>query len=235
MSAKRKYTRPSESTWAEICAFWEVGDSTLEELSERFGVARRTLQAHFAKHGVIKGCKAAAMAQSVQEEVFSRELNDHDVTVARAKATREAAYNNAIAIEALVMGQLEAAKKDPSSTHKVASAIRALSLAAAAVERLHAVKKAALGLDRDNVLEEELPTLVIQDLTAEDLAELQARDEQDEYDENDLLPFSEPTPHDSAGSYHDDEVVVEDGTEEIPGGQPPVLDHDGYRVVGRPR
>jgi hypothetical protein len=58
MTAKRKYTRLSESAWAEAGALWEVGDSSLEELSERFGISKRALQFHFSKHDVKKGAKS---------------------------------------------------------------------------------------------------------------------------------------------------------------------------------
>jgi hypothetical protein len=39
MSAKRKYVRLSESTWAEIEGLWETGDATLPDL-EGSGVTR---------------------------------------------------------------------------------------------------------------------------------------------------------------------------------------------------
>src|ERR1035441_1909733 len=65
---KRKYNRLAPSTWAEICALWEIGDVTLPELAERYSVSTRTLQTHFAKHKVEKGSKAAALATSVKEE-----------------------------------------------------------------------------------------------------------------------------------------------------------------------
>jgi hypothetical protein len=58
MKTKRKYQRLALSTWAKISAEWEIGDVTLAELSDRFGVNTRTLQ-HFAKHRVVKGSKAA--------------------------------------------------------------------------------------------------------------------------------------------------------------------------------
>jgi hypothetical protein len=95
MKTKRKYQRLALSTWAKICGEWEIGDVTLAELSDRFGVNTRTLQAHFAKHAVVKGAKAAELASSVKEELFKLELDGKDGLTQRARETRETAYKNA--------------------------------------------------------------------------------------------------------------------------------------------
>lgn len=88
MKTKRKYQRLTPSTWAKICAEWEVGDVPLGELSDRLGVNTRTLQAHFSKHDVIKGPKAAELASAIEEKLFKLELDDKDDLTRRAKETR---------------------------------------------------------------------------------------------------------------------------------------------------
>jgi hypothetical protein len=140
MTTKRKYQRLAPSIWAQICAEWEIGDVTLPELSDRFGVNTRTLQAHFAKHAVVKGSKAAELASAVKEELFKLELDGKDDLTQRAKETRETAYRNAVTVETLIMAQLELAQKDPSQAFKAAGAVKLLSLAAAGLERLHNLK-----------------------------------------------------------------------------------------------
>src|SRR4051812_18111991 len=110
-SSKRKYVRVDPSTWSEIEALWEGGDVTLDELETRYGVSRRALQSRFAKGGVIKGARAAQIAAVVKENVFGQMLPDVDETTSRAKATREAAYRNAVVVEELIMAQLTAAQR----------------------------------------------------------------------------------------------------------------------------
>lgn len=73
----------------------------------------------------------------------------------------------------------------------MASAVRAKVLAselgeegdlvmrARAIERLHDVKHRALGLDKADVFPNELPEIVIRDLTPEELATLSEADETD--------------------------------------------------------
>jgi predicted DNA-binding protein YlxM (UPF0122 family) len=211
--AKRKYTRLAPSKWAEIRALWETGDHDLAELSERFEVSRRALQSHFSKNGCVKGVKAAEMAAVVEKEILKEELGDQDTLVLRAKATREVAYTNAVIVEDLIMAQLALAQKDPAQAFKAGTAVKMLALAAAALERLHATKKHALGLDKESPFTEELPVLTFRDLSKDELKALAERDESDE--ENDLgIPIA---PAD--GEYDEsDYVIVEGGEAVVEGG-----------------
>lgn len=187
-TTKRKYVRVDPSTWSEIEALWEAGDVTLQDLEGRFGVSRRALQCHFSKHSVTKGAKAAEMAAVVKDRVLTEALPNADETVARAKATREAAYQNAVVVEELIMAQLAAAQKDPSHALKAASALKALSLAAAALERTHQLKWKALGLDKDSIQADDLPVLVFEDLTAQEIQAIQ------EHDQDEDSQWELPTP-----------------------------------------
>src|SRR5450759_5203721 len=162
---KRKYVRLLPSKWAELRASWESGAHGLAELSDRYGVSPRAIQSHLSKLGSIKGEKAAEMAAVVQKEIFKDELGDRDTLVYRAKETREATYANAKIIEDLMMAQIENAKKDPREAYKAATAVKMLSLAASALDRLHATKLRALGLDREDALPDDLPVLTFRDLT----------------------------------------------------------------------
>src|ERR1700722_15991109 len=213
MKTKRKYQRLTPSVWAKICAEWEVGDVTLAELSDRFGVNTRTLQAHFAKHAVAKGAKAAQLESSVKEELFKLELDGKDDVIQRARATRETAYQNAVTVETLIMAQLELAQKDPSQAFKAASAVKLLSLAAAGLERLHALKWSALGMNRDSVVSDELPKLIFVDLTNQEIKEMQQGQDEDEL--GDPLPESSLGVETEQGQDRwddEDDEVVETGT-----------------------
>ncbi len=66
-------------------ALWEAGDHGLAELSDRYGVSPRTIQAHLKKLGSAKGAKAAEMAAAVQKEIFKAELGEQETFVLRAK------------------------------------------------------------------------------------------------------------------------------------------------------
>lgn len=183
INTKRKYVRTDQSTWAEIEGLWETGDATLQELEARYGVSRRAIQSRFAKREIVKGAQAAQLAAVVKQQVFTEGLTNSDVTTTRAKETRETAYRNAVVVEGLIMAQLDAAQKDPTQALRAAGAIKALSLAAAGLERIHGLKWRALGLDKDSIQGDELPVLVFEDLTAEEIGAIQQGGEEDDFDE----------------------------------------------------
>jgi hypothetical protein len=175
---KRQYVRPTPAMWAEIEAHWQSGEATLSELSARFGPSQRALQSHFAKTGIVKGEKAAAMAAAIKKEVFDAELGDEEQLRFRAKDLKERTYRDAKTLQELMMAQFADTAKDPAQVLRVATAMRALSLAANTLDRVHGVQQRALGLDKDNVFPEELPMIIIQDLSADDLAEIKSMHEE---------------------------------------------------------
>lgn len=185
---------------------------------DEFSVSRRALQLHFAKHGTAKGAKAAEFAAAVKREDFAKELPDHDLLVQRARDCRESAYENAVVIEELIMAQLRAAQKDPSLAVRAASAVKALSLAAAGLQRLHALKHTALGLDRGPIDGNELPSIVIRDLSKEELTAMTA-EQADDVGELDHFEPGRPDVEAAAPCCEDedDEIVVAEPAAANPG------------------
>jgi hypothetical protein len=201
-------------------------------LAERYSVHTRTLQAYFAKHKVAKGSRAAALAASVKEEVYSTGLGDKDLTIQRARETREAAYKNASMVEGLIMGTLNAMQKDPSKTLGLTSTLKALALAAGGLERIHGLKFRALGLDKDLPIHDEMPVLIFRDLSKEELKALH------DNDEDDAEPFVAESPKlalqdldDESYSGEDDEIVVEGDEQSASEGKAAPTDVDGYRLA----
>lgn len=204
VATKRKYLRLDNRTWAEIEGLWEGGDCSLQDLEDRFGVSRRTLQSHFAKRGSRKGSKASELAATVKAEVLSEILADPEDLVKRAKTARERAYSNAVLLEELVTTQLMMVQKDPTQAPKLASALKGMSLAAAALERIQDMKSKALGLD-EHVDSEELTVLTFEDLTEK---EISAMRDQEENEDDEIETGATLNPH------SDDDVVMVDLQEE---------------------
>jgi hypothetical protein len=176
--SKRRYKRMSPTEWAEARALWETGEVTLQELAVRFGVTERALQAHFKKSSIVKGCKAKEMAAAVQQAVFADIFEDPAITRAKEREARAAAYENATKIEKLIMGQLAEAQKDPANAHRASSALRALAIASQALERVHSMKWASLGLDKlDDA--QELTELPMIDYTEKELDEIRRKQRQE--------------------------------------------------------
>ena len=171
-SGKRKYVKLTSEAWAEIDAQWELGEATLPELADRYGVSTRTLQSHFEKNGVAKGTKGREIALGVKAEIFSRAADNMKDIARLAGESKQRAYVNALAIESLLMEQLTMAASKPADAYRTATTIKSLALAAQTTERLLGIKSKALGLDRNELLAEELPEFKIKYITDEEALEM---------------------------------------------------------------
>lgn len=176
---KKPYVRLSPAAWAQVEAEWQSGEFTLAVLADKHGVTTRAIQLHIAKRGIVKGEAAKAIALDVKARVFAATLPDADAAADRALRIREATFRNAEIVEAMILERLEGAAADPTTTFAASAAIKMLANAAQALERLHALKKTALGLGDDDHLNADLPTLALIDLSAEEITELQGDDDDD--------------------------------------------------------
>lgn len=205
-SAKRRYVRLTEDQWAEAEAAWTSGSATLPELAHRFGATERALQARFARRGLEKGQAARALAAQVVERVRQEQETQAETLTDRALAIREATYSNATKIERAIMERLDAAAADPAQTFAAAAAVKMLTNAAAALERLHTLKRSALGINDDDMNNDELPVLVIRNLTQDRIDELRKRQrEEDDFGGDEIDNID-----DADAISDDDEVIMED-------------------------
>lgn len=183
LPAKRRYVRLTEDQWAEAEAAWTSGAASLPELVHRFGVTERGLQARFAKHGLEKGQAAKALAAQVVARVKKEQESEAGTLTKRARAIRETTYENAAKIERMIVERLDAAAADPEQTYAAAAAVKMLTNAAAALERLHALKRNALGITDQDTNADEVPVLVIRNLSDVEVASIRQRQD----DENESL------------------------------------------------
>ena len=207
LSAKRRYVKLSEDQWAEAEAAWTSGSASLPELAHRFGATERALQAHFAKRGLEKGQAAKKLAAQVVARVKKEQEAEADSLTERALTTRETTYNNAAKIERMIVERLDAAAADPEQTYAAAAAVKMLTNAAAALERLHTLKRNALGITDEDMNTDEVPVLVIRNLSDIEVASIRQRQDDDNEFDND------PSENDiDAADTSDEEIVYESGS-----------------------
>ena len=182
-TGKRKYRRLTVEQWAKAEAYWRSGSHTLEQLGGEFGVTTRALQAHFAKHGVSKGADAAMIAAVATERVIAAEVGDYQSRVELARSARMQTVKDAERMRSLLMAQIGMTEREPDNAFKAVAAIKALTMAAAAIERLHNVTVTALNVDINQT--DELPVIRFFDLSDEDIERIRtdSASEADAYDE----------------------------------------------------
>lgn len=184
-ATRQSQMKPKE--WAEAEALWESGNITLAELSKRFGRAEETFSRHFASLGIKKGSKQAQSAEMVKEEVAKNIADDAKVLSTRIRESKEEHYKMTTVITKLVMNEVLSAQKSGMPLEAKSNNIKALKDAMSVVKMAREERWAILGMDDpDSINEDDLPELVISEMTAkqiEDMHLAQEKASQDFIDE----------------------------------------------------
>ncbi|MCC0003829.1 MAG: hypothetical protein H6872_01280 [Methylobacteriaceae bacterium] len=203
---KRKYVRLTSTDWAQVRAEWEVGEASLEELSQKYGVSRRALQIHFRKHSSEKGSQSKVVAREVAEAIFAAFGADRQERVRLGREARATEFDNARRLERLIMTQLEEAEAGGSAAFRSSAVMKAISLATQALERTQNMKWRALGLGPDESTDD-LPVIEIVDLTEQEISAMQAKHAEG-IDECDAYSSEGASLDDDGDEAEKDEVVV---------------------------
>lgn len=212
--APSKYTRITPKQWARIEALWEEGDATYADLVKQYGKSVSTFERHFKKNAIVKGSKRAAVKAKVAEELAKTQIDDATVLAARIKETKEEHYKMASALSKLAWNEILEAKRDARPMATAMNNLKALDNAMTVLKKAREERFAVLGLDRpDAISPDEIPELVISELTPEMVKQLRDRDhtEMDAHqgtkvDEGDLHAGGQGGDDDD-----DDGIVDEDG------------------------
>lgn len=189
--------------WAEAEALWESGTVIYDDLVKKFGRSISTFERHFKKKGVIKGAKVAVAKKKVEEKLASVAVDDATVTAMRIRETKEEHYKYAALLAKLAWNEILQTKKDSNPVSVAVNNLKALDVAMNVLTKSRTERWAVLGLDRADAIDpDELPELIISELTAEQIQELRDRDlEFDDAQTNQNLAQGDP----------DDGVVDEGG------------------------
>ncbi|HBC0308468.1 TPA: DNA-binding protein [Salmonella enterica subsp. enterica serovar Napoli] len=179
-------TRLTPAEWAEAEAKWTSGEYTLSKLEEEYGIRRETLSRHFKKRGLEKG--ADSVGKMVRESLKS----DAELR-ARARADkieeRRTRYDDwAFALGRMVMHEVATAKKECKPLAAIEDDLKSLQRASGTLAKCFDISSKALGMDRVENDEEEIPNLVFGELTPSQVAQLR-KEEEDEPEsiDDDLL------------------------------------------------
>lgn len=163
--------------WAEATALWEGGVTTLEGLAKKYARSETTFLRYFTKHGVKQGATVDAAKKRAAAAIARTTVNEVTILVARITETKEEHYKMAAAISRLTWNEILSAKKAGTPLASIQPALKSLDLAGSILARMRIERFAILGLDRPDAVDpDELPELIISELTAEEIKELRDRD-----------------------------------------------------------
>ncbi|CCG43280.1 helix-turn-helix domain-containing protein [Magnetospirillum molischianum] len=192
MSEERRVPKKlTPEQWAEAQTLWEIGNLTLDELAEKFGVDRSTMYRRFKTAGVERGAKAGQVAEKVQQQILDETAaaaaEEALKLAARKKATKEDCYAWIEQIQKATMAEIVKAARDKTPFGVIKGNLQALEKAMNVIASGRRERFELLGLDREEMAPDDLPDLLIRELTADEIHQLQSSDE-DDFDEMDELP-----------------------------------------------
>ncbi|UUZ75513.1 hypothetical protein LP414_27745 [Polaromonas sp. P1(28)-13] len=163
--------------WINIETAWKSGTVTYLDLAKKYGRGVSTFERHFKKKKVVKGSDAEKIRAKVEEALEKAVITDATVQAARIKETKEEHYKMASAIARLTWNEILAAKKDSKPVAIALSNLKALDATMTILKKSREERYSVLGLDRPDAIDpDQVPELIISELTAEEVQELRDRD-----------------------------------------------------------
>ena len=172
-----KKSLPKPKQWAEMEALWELGEITRDEIAKKLDVSPTAVTMHMKKVGVVRGSKAEEHRRKITQSTTEAAISDATVYAQRIKETKDAHYQMSQALAGMAFREILNAQKDGSPLSVATSNLKALDAAVTVIAKARQERWAVLGLDRPDAVDtNELPSLVIEELTADQIEELRNRD-----------------------------------------------------------
>jgi predicted DNA-binding protein len=199
---KKPIRRMTSSQRAEAIALWKSGEATLAVLCKKFGKSKQTLLRLFEREGVTKGSTAAETKKKVEEAVTASITTDATVIAQRIRDTKEEHYRMASTLAKLTWKTIADAQEKKEAIGTKLNDMKALQLASNVLKTVREERYAVLGLN-EKVHDDDtpLPDLVVQELTAKQISDMQQMEEGDPDGDIDLddMPDMPMVSFDEAG------------------------------------
>lgn len=196
-----KKTLPKPKQWAEMEALWALGEITRDEIAKKLDVSPTAVTMHMKKVGVVRGSKAEENRKRISAEVMDAAVSDATIHAQRIKETKDYHYRMSDSLARMAMQEILEAKRSGHPLSVATSNLKALDAAVTVIAKARIERWAVLGLDRPDAVDtNELPTLVIEELTADQIEDLRNRDfnsfeeiDIPEVDTDDVVQEPQPT------------------------------------------
>jgi AcrR family transcriptional regulator len=160
----------------EALAMREAGYTALA-ISQRLGISVRTLQRHFASAGTRKGAIKAEVLRRAKDDLMARITSDEAI---KAEAARLVADDlaHSIHLRELILAASEQMKAD--SLRDAVQVMRAAAAYSTAIKNTSDIIRRSLRLEDRGDAADELPELVVSELTQAEIEQLRRNDAVDE-------------------------------------------------------
>ena len=170
----------------EALAMREAGYTSLA-ISQRLGMSIRSLQRHFAAAGTRKGAIKAEVLRRAKDDLMARITSDETI---KGEAARLVADDlaHSMHLREVILAASEQMKA--TNLEEAALVMRAAAAYSTAIKNTSDIIRRSLRLeDRDDAADE-LPELVVSELTQGDIEQMRGKEDENEhvFDEDDQVP-----------------------------------------------
>lgn len=185
-----KYRRLTDAEWAQIVTKFELGTHTVSDLAKEYNCHYNAISRGLNKRGARKGCRANEIAEVTADA--AKDARRARLDEIESMKGRYLKYNDFIA--RLAMQQIQKKIAAGASIVDVKDEIRVLKDLATTIARTRDENYNLYGLYNDDVIDDELPELILTEYTPEELEAIQ-----DRFEEEAAAALSRDTDADGAG------------------------------------
>lgn len=163
MTEKKKVLSPME--WVELETMWGSGEYTLTDLADKSGLRAETLSRRFKAKGVAKG--SLGMSDVVKTAIQDAAIDKNKLRLDKIEKRREFYDTTAVFLAQMTRKTVTDCVRDKKDLAFVEGDLKSLQRASNALSKCYEVSSKALGMDREEIENDELPQLLIGELTIE--------------------------------------------------------------------
>jgi hypothetical protein len=191
---KKPVKKLSPAEWEQVVVLWELGKSTLAELSNLFGISKVALNKGLKNRGSVKGIRSHEIGTSALEAAKS----DVQKNLERVASMKERYLGYSDLLAKLTMREITEAVRDKIPLANKRNDIQTLQRAASVMATLRNENFHLFGLYDEDTIKDELPEIGITEYSADEISKIQRGFEEVEDiidtldDDTDLkLPFGD--------------------------------------------
>lgn len=159
---------------AEAVALWQSGEVTIVDLAKKYGRDAATINKVLSEAKAVKGAVASKVVEAATKKVAESIVADADVLAKRIRETKEEHYMLSRGIVMAVAKEIREHSSGKDMANR-APTLKAYESAMKVLKMAREERFAVLGiLDGESSNGEEIPDLIVQELSADDVAVLRS-------------------------------------------------------------
>lgn len=200
----RRHLTPAE--WETIKTIWATGNSTANELGKRFGINPETVYLKMKRLGIKKGSEAGRYTSQVRKRLEEKMNGPADEIADRIRETKENFFKWNKTLAMLAMKEIADAKNAGRPMSAISANLRSYEIGTNILAKTRNEQYAILGLNEEREQTKDLPSLLISEMTAEEVEHVKSRMDENE---DDLIGAADALLEYGEASLADEDFVVE--------------------------